>query len=77
MAEASAGLVVPVRDPEGRVVFRAVVVRELDEALSVGPVVTVGEGLWAVVCEEVQAEFAIREVKLVDPLETEQLVEPD
>ena len=59
------------------VVFGAVVVSKLDDALAIGPMVAVRNGLGAVVCEEVEVELRIGVLDLVDELEAEEFVERD
>lgn len=59
------------------VVLGAVVVRKLDDAFSICPMVSVRDCLGAIVCEEVEVELGVRVLKLVDQLQTEKLVELD
>jgi hypothetical protein len=68
---------VAVRDLIVGVVLGAVVVRELDDTLAVGPVVAVRDGFGAVVCEEVEVELCVWVLDLVDELEAEEFVELD
>lgn len=59
------------------VVLGAVVVRELDDAFAVGPVVRMTDGFGGIVGHEVEVEFVVRELELVDLLHAEELVELD
>jgi hypothetical protein len=59
------------------IVFGAVVVSELDNALAVGPVIAVGHCLGAVVCEEVEVELGVRVLDLIDHFHAEEFIELD
>ena len=74
VSEALARIAVAVGNFEGGVVLRAVVVRQLEDAFAVGPVVACGGGLGRVIGEEVQVEFVVRKGELVDLFEAEELV---
>lgn len=59
------------------IVFRAVVVRELDEPLSVGHMFPVRYRAGAVIAQEVQIELCLGEFGLLDDLHAQELVELD
>jgi hypothetical protein len=79
-AEMSKALVrfrVAIGDLIAGVVFSAVVVRKLDDALAVGPMLSVRGGLWAVIREEVEIEFGIWILQLLDLLKPKKFIEFD
>jgi hypothetical protein len=59
MPEALVRLSVAIADLVVRVVFGAVVVCELDNALAIGPMFAVRGGFRAIVCEEVEVELSV------------------
>lgn len=59
------------------VILRAVVVRQLDDTLSVRPVIAVRGGFWRVIGQEVEIELVIREGKLVHLRHAQVFVELD
>lgn len=74
MSEATVRLGVSVHNGVIGVVLGAVVVREFDDAVAVGPVLFAGEGVGPRVREEVEAEFVVGKVELVDLAEAEEFV---
>ena len=75
MAEALVRLCVAIGDLVVRVVFRAVVVCELDDALTICPMVAVRNRLWAIVCEEVEVKLGVRVRQLINELHAQELIE--
>ena len=75
MSEAFVWFCVAVGDLVVWVVFSAVVVCELDDALAVSPVIAVRHRFRAVVCEEVEIELVVRVWQLVNKLHAQKLVE--
>lgn len=75
VAKSTVGLFVAIVDLEVGVVFRAVVVSELNNALSVGEVLSVGDGVGAVVGQEVEVELGFGELEVLDDLHSKELVE--
>lgn len=76
MAKALRLLVTVMRFEVG-IILSAVVVGQLDDTFTIGPMVVVRDGLWAVVGEKVEIELVVGEFKLVDLLHAEELVEFD
>jgi hypothetical protein len=64
MAETFVRFRVAIADLVIWIVFGAVVVCELDDALAVGPMAAVRDGLRAIVCEEVEVELGVRVLDL-------------
>ena len=67
---------VPVGHGLGRVILGSIIVRELYDAVAVGPVTGSRERFWSIVYDEAEGIFALREVKSVDLRQTKKLVEP-
>src|SRR6201994_644504 len=57
------------------IVFRAVVVSEFDNALSIGPVISMRQRLWRVVGQKIEIKFGIRILHRADHFHSEELVE--
>lgn len=77
VAEATVGLFVPIVDGVVGVILGAVVVRQLDDALAIGEVVSMGQSLGAVIGHEIEVELCFRVLELLNDFHAQELVEFD
>lgn len=75
MSKATVWLGVSVHDAVVGVILGAIVVSELEDTVAVCPVAVALERRGAVVGEEVERELALRKVKFVDLVESQELIE--
>lgn len=77
MSKALAMVLIPITTLIVGIVLRTVVVRKLDDAFAVGPVIRVGDGFGTVVGHEVEVKFVVGKLEFVDLLHAEEFVEFD